>query len=416
MQLILFEDRQSDLAPLTDFRAVFDIRTGALTTLERHEAVLGHRAAALYVSPALAALTGERHDVLINRLPEQGDDFLLVNGACPLLPEESQGIAIGTVIIGLRGRVVVARVNRAVAQNLLEGKKPDELTGLAVIQLDYHSLLYRPWQVIAALDSTIPHDLVLIAQRRKRAELPKGIILIGDADQVFLHPEATLYPGVVIDVQEGPVAISSGTEVRPGAVLTGPCSIGRDCVIHPNTVVKGLTSIGPHCKLAGEVNACVFQGYANKSHEGFLGHSFVGEWVNFGAGTNGSNLLNTYSEISACVRPMSTPEPTGQTFLGAIIGDHVKFAIGSRISTGAVLHSGSMFATSAFVAGCVGGFTWASDAGQSLYRFDKWIETMRIVMSRRGLEPGQAYLERAACLHESATAELNKQDADVRSA
>lgn len=400
MHLVVFDDGTTELSPLTDFRAVFDVRTGALTTLERHEADLGLHVSALYVPAALAPLTGERHDVWINRLDAEEGDYLLVNGGCPLLPEEVRTLESGTALYAPEGQLIAARVPRAHAHRLLTGEHADSLGGIQVVNAESHTLLGRPWEVIAALDAAIRFDLDLIARHRKRGPIPEGVTVIGSAEQVFLHPDATVYPGVVFNVEEGPVAISSGSEVMPGAVVFGPSSIGRDCVVHPNTIVRGQTSVGAHCKIAGEVAACIFQGYANKAHEGFLGHSFVGEWVNFGAGTNGSNLLNTYTQISASATPGGAKkEPTGQTFLGAIIGDHVKFAILSKISTGTVLHAGSMFAVSGFISGCVGGFTWATDRGENQYKFDRWLDTMRVVMSRRGLEPGQAYLERARTLH-----------------
>ncbi len=404
MQLVVFDDGRAELSPLTDFRAVFDVRTGALTTLERHEADLGLHVSALFVPEAIASLTGERHDVLINRLDLGATSLLLINGGCPLLPEEARDLAMGSAVVSDDGRLIAARVGPESAMALLKGENADSVKGIHVTIAESHTLLDRPWEVIAALDMALRFDLDLIARHRKRGPLPEGVTVIGSAERVFLHPDAEVHPGTVINVEEGPVAISSGSEVMPGSVLFGPCSVGRDCVVHPNTVVRGQTSLGPHSKIAGEVASCVFQGYANKAHEGFIGHSFVGEWVNFGAGTNGSNLLNTYSQISATAQPGGEPEPTGQSFLGAIIGDHVKFAIGSRISTGSVLHAGSMFAVSSFIGGCVGGFMWATDAGDSVYRFDRWVDTMRVVMSRRGLEPGQAYIERARVLHAQASA------------
>ncbi len=409
MQLVVFDDGKADLSPLTDFRAVFDVRTGALTTLERHEADLALHVFALFVPESIAALTGERHDVLINRLDGASDDLLLINGGCPLLPDEARALLKEDVrdhaVVAPDGRLIAARVGRDRAARMLSASSEDSLDQLAITRVETQSLMYRPWECMPAMDAALRVDLDLIVKHRKRGDVPEGVTIIGPSERVFIHPDAIVHPGVYIDVEDGLVTISSGTEVMPGAVLFGPASIGRDSVVHPNTIVRAQTSLGPHCKVAGEVGACVFQGYANKAHEGYLGNSFVGEWVNFGAGTNGSNLLNTYGEVSAVASPGGPSEPTGQTFLGAIIGDHVKFAIGSRISTGAVLHAGSMFAVSSFIGGCVGPFVWATDEGQRFYRFDKWVETLRVVMRRRGLEPGQAYLERARALHAAATDE-----------
>ena len=46
------------------------------------------------------------------------------------------------------------------------------------------------------------------------------------------------------------------------------------------------------------MHTSIFQPFANKAHEGFLGHSFIASWVNLGAGTTTSNLKNNYSNVS----------------------------------------------------------------------------------------------------------------------
>ncbi len=155
--------------------------------------------------------------------------------------------------------------------------------------------------------------------------------------------------------------------------------------------IRQNTAVGPWCKVNGEIGGVLFQGYSNKAHDGYLGDSFVGEWVNLGAGTTNSNLLNTYGEVITRATPDGKHERTGETFLGAIIGDHVKTAICTRIMTGSVLHTGGMFATTAAVSGCVAPFTWATDAGQRPYRFEKFIEVARAAMSRRKITPSGAY-------------------------
>jgi bifunctional N-acetylglucosamine-1-phosphate-uridyltransferase/glucosamine-1-phosphate-acetyltransferase GlmU-like protein len=156
--------------------------------------------------------------------------------------------------------------------------------------------------------------------------------------------------------------------------------------IRPNTV------IGPYCKVAGEVSGVIFQGFSNKAHDGFLGDSWLGEWVNLGAGTTNSNLLNTYGEVIALGSPGGSYERTGEQFLGAIIGDHVKTAICTRIMTGAVIHTGAMLAQTAAVTGCVGPFAWCTDEGVKQYRPAKFIEVAKAAMARRGVVPSAGYL------------------------
>ncbi len=394
---IVFDDGKGVLGPLTEFRAAFDVRTGALTTLRRLRTALNLEIAALFVPPHLADLTAERHGVPINRVPPGDDEVLLVNGRCPLPPDEVINAEHGTLVMA-GADLVGGRLMRSQAEAVLRGTPPESIR----LQLTDPVLLTRPWHVRSVRDYALRYDLDLLSSRADRVPPPPGVQVLGDPDLAVIESEALVRPSVVIDVEDGPVTIAGGAEVRPGAVLIGPCSIGPDAVVLEQAIVRGGTVVGPFCKVAGEVAGVTFQGYANKAHAGFLGDSFVGEWVNLGAGTNGSNLLNTYTTVHASPAPGMEPESTGEMFFGAIIGDHAKFAIGSRIMTGSVLYAGSQFACSRAIAGCVPGFRWRTDQRDELYDLDRWMGVMRAVMSRRQIEPAHAYLERARALHAAA--------------
>ena len=181
---------------------------------------------------------------------------------------------------------------------------------------------------------------------------------------------------------------------RAGAVIVGPAYVGPHATVMDRAVIRGQTVIGPYCKVAGEVSGTVFQGYSNKAHDGYLGDSWVGEWVNLGAGTTNSNLLNTYGEVVARATPDGPNERTGEQFFGAVIGDHAKTAICTRIMTGAVIHTGAMIATTAAASGCIGRFAWCTDEGVRAYRMGKFVEVARAMMGRRGVTPSGGYVGR----------------------
>jgi UDP-N-acetylglucosamine diphosphorylase/glucosamine-1-phosphate N-acetyltransferase len=210
-----------------------------------------------------------------------------------------------------------------------------------------------------------------------------------------------VYPGVTIDVERGPVAVAGHAVLRPGAVVVGPSAIGPYSTVLEHAIIRSNTAIGRRCKVGGEVGGVIFQGFANKAHDGFLGDSWVGEWANLGAGTTNSNLLNTYSEVVAQATCSGARERTGETFLGATIGDHVRTAIGTRIMTGAVVHTGAMWAASKAITGCVGRFAWVTDEGERTYRLGKFLDVARTVMARRDVEPSDAYLARLTTLHQA---------------
>jgi UDP-N-acetylglucosamine diphosphorylase/glucosamine-1-phosphate N-acetyltransferase len=131
--------------------------------------------------------------------------------------------------------------------------------------------------------------------------------------------------------------VERGVEVRHGARLEGPLYVGER-----SRVLGGhhrYSVFGPRCNLNGEITNAVFLGYANKSHDGFLGHSVLGHWVNLGAGTTTSNLKNTYGSVSLDLA--GDRIATGRQFLGSLIGDHAKTAIGTLLSTGTVIGAGA---------------------------------------------------------------------------
>ena len=166
--------------------------------------------------------------------------------------------------------------------------------------------------------------------------VPEGSVVLGDPAHV-LSLGATVEPGVVFDVRHGAVVVDQGAEVRSGSRLEGPTYVG------PGTKVFGgfvRTSVfGPECRVRGEISTSVFLGYANKSHEGFVGHSVVGHWVNLGAGTTTSNLKNTYGRVRLDVDGERVD--TGRQNVGSFFGDHAKTAIGTMLATGTVVSAGA---------------------------------------------------------------------------
>ncbi len=401
---IVFDDGGGRLSPLTDLRASFDIRTGALTTLERLKLALDLNVVAVRTPGHLAALTRERHAAIPVNEWKPGapsGDVLLLNGRCPISYEPIAELASGQSIVEeSSGDVVAALVSPAaaaafMASGSVEAKVLAKLPGTA--------LLSRPWHVRTFRDDCIASDLELLGDA-EAPEIPAGVTVFGEHG-LTIDPSAKIYPGVIIDLEHGPVAIGQGVTIRPGAVLIGPCAFLPGCTVLDKALIKGNTAIGPSCKVAGEVGGTIFQGYSNKGHDGHLGDSYIGEWVNLGAGTTNSNLLNTYGEVISVAAPGMSNERTGLQFFGAIIGDHVKTAICTRIMTGAVLHSGSMFAQTAAVSGCVPGFTWSTDAGRKPFRFEKFLEVAKAAMARRKVELNGAMVERLREMHNSATAQ-----------
>ncbi len=406
---IVFEDGLGLLAPLNDLRPTCGIRTGALTLLDRLEpAQFG--TLSLLTAPDRAALAREVLALAINEPIDDraADDELIlaVNARCVIPPADLSSLKAGEAIVERgSGDLIAARLSLAQARELTHAK--DVLAALGALTLTRvedvapPALLARPWHVRTFRDRALANDLERL-EKQLNAGAPAGLTTFG-SHALRVMPSARILPGVVFDLEHGPIYVAEHATIRPGAILTGPCYVGPYSTVLDRAVIRSNTAIGPHCKVAGEVGGTIFQGFANKAHDGYLGDSWVGEWVNLGAGTTNSNLLNTYGEIITRALPEGTPgsknERTGEQFLGAIIGDHVKTAICTRIMTGSVLHTGSMFATTAPISGCVARFTWATDAGRHPYRVDKFLDVMKAAMARRKVTPTDAYLRRIAALH-----------------
>lgn len=418
LRVIVFDDGKGSLAPLADLRASFDIRTGALTALERLTRVLGQKPGSLWVPQAMTALVRAAHALPVNGTLNLDGPSLLYNGRCPLPPQGLASMSPGDLWLEAgSGDLVCACLSPRDASAVLAGARPE---GARIRELPAPTLLSRPWHARTFRDRCIDLDLRLItsadslhpdADSRELFEQPADFAPPSESGPgpiripgfpISVARGARVHPGAILDAEHGPIVIAERAVVRPGAIIIGPVFIGPCSTVLERATIRPYTGVGPWCKVNGEIGGCIFQGYSNKAHDGYLGDAWVGEWVNLGAGTTCSNLLNTYAEIPAVTFPGGGHERTGETFLGPTIGDHVKTAICTRLMTGSVLHTGGMFACTAPVTGCTRPFCWRTDAGERSYRLDKFLDVARAMMARRKVEPSQAYLERLASLHQRA--------------
>jgi UDP-N-acetylglucosamine diphosphorylase/glucosamine-1-phosphate N-acetyltransferase len=391
----LFDDGQESIRPLTGLRASFEVRIGPYSLLERFLredlAPEGFFIWGVHVPPPLAGLVRERHGVLVNALRSAGttEPVIVLNGRWAVPDWGRLAILEPGGVLMEHGELVAACVEESRLTRTLGG----DLSGLREQRTEFPALLRRPWDARAMRDAALSQGLDAAARSRRFQDVgwAEGRIVLGRA---MASPSAKVMPGSIIDAQAGPVIIEEEAVIRPRAVLIGPCFIGPHSTVLEGATIRAGTVLGPWCKVNGEVSGTTFQGFSNKAHEGFIGDSWIGEWVNLGAGTTTSNLLNTYGEVFARARHDGPNERTGQQFLGSIIGDHVKTAIGTRLMTGAVIHTGAMLAAPGPVSGCVRPFAWCTEEGVRRYRRDKFMEVARAAMARRGVALEGAYQRR----------------------
>ena len=364
----------------------------------------------------LEACTRERHASTPVRALGDAAELLCISGACA---DWSRAIALapGEAIADSAGGLVACRLPRDAALRVLAraGQGPiaaHECAARVHTATPTEEPIRTPWALLNGLDAAIRADAALFAsaagQRRWRAGcgaadgLPAGVTVVGDG-LVSVHERARVWPGTVIDATGGPVVIADGATVRPGSVLVGPVAVLAGSTIAERSLIKARSVIGPSCKVGGEVGSCVFHGNSNKVHDGHLGDAVVGEWVNIGAGTCNSNLLNTYGEVMTRLDADAPISRTGRNFYGCTIGDHTKVAILTAIGTGTSIGTGAMIAV-ARPPQVVDRFAWLSPERSASFRWPKFEEVMRAAMARRGAAPGPGLLERLRHVHARVTA------------
>jgi UDP-N-acetylglucosamine diphosphorylase/glucosamine-1-phosphate N-acetyltransferase len=238
------------------------------------------------------------------------------------------------------------------------------------------------WDLIATLPEQLAED---IPRRAKSLEATaQSDATVVGSQGVFIEEGARIGPHVVLDATAGPILIRKGAVVAPFTHLLGPVSIGRDSQILGDRITA--SSIGDHCKVRGEMSNSVILGHSNKGHEGFVGHSYLGRWVNLGALTTTSNLKNTYGPVQ-----LWTPSgirSTGQQFLGTLCGDHAKTGIGTMLGTGTVIGAGANVFGASTPPKVIPPFAWGSAEPYDTYDVTKFLVVAERAMARRQVELG----------------------------
>jgi len=184
-----------------------------------------------------------------------------------------------------------------------------------------------PWDLIVENERIIGANLDFIIKNQKLKEI---------RDNVFVGENVEIAKEVAfISNTKKKIVISDGAVIEPFALIEGPVFIGKNSRIMASAQIRNAVTIGESCKVGGEVSSSVISNYSNKAHFGFIGHSYIGEWVNLGAGTTNSNLKNTYGTVRVDYRGVRME--TGLTFLGCVIGDFCKTAINTAIYTGKII-------------------------------------------------------------------------------
>ena len=373
--IILFDpDTRDRLLPLTFTRPVCELRVGILTIREKWEQWLDGRAS--YITQGY----------LSDKFPIHiADDNFVVNGA--ILPTERLRQQINELnnneALTQNGELIAARLDRQQFQRLMTDSDIEELAGFDIQNPDFLTI-NNVWDVFKFNDFALQSDFTLLTKGRESAPLSKTNQILGDASQIFLEEGATVECSI-LNTKSGPIYVGKDAEIMEGCVVRGGLSLGDHSTLKIGAKIYGATTIGPHCKIGGEVNNAVIFGYSNKAHEGYLGSSVIGEWCNFGADSNTSNLKNTYEEVKLWDYTKESFARTGMQFLGLIMGDHSKCGINTMFNTGTVIGVSANVFGAGFPRNFIPSFSWGGPQGYQTYDFKKACHTAERVLARRDL-------------------------------
>jgi UDP-N-acetylglucosamine diphosphorylase/glucosamine-1-phosphate N-acetyltransferase len=337
MRVCLFEDRHvEDLEPLTLTRPAHDLLCGLTSLAAKQWHVFAPCSTGVLVRPDLADLQRQqRRGVAVNDL-----NWLL---AGPTVFVNSRWLPPPGCVADLSGPCV-ATVGEDVAYAVVEvpalalgaysSETIDECVKNWKTSLPRReaggTMVRYPWDLVDRNGEQLILDHEQTAGRRGVGTGP-GVVIVGPRERLVIDPTAHLDPLVVADTTNGPVVIDAEATVTAFTRLEGPCSIGPFCHVL-SAKIRGGTTLGPHCRVGGEVEASIIQGHSNKYHDGFLGHAYIGEWVNLGAGTSNSDLRNDYGDVTVTVSGRRVA--TGRSKVGCFLGDHTKTGLGTLLNTG----------------------------------------------------------------------------------
>ncbi|MEW5993651.1 MAG: putative sugar nucleotidyl transferase [Candidatus Zixiibacteriota bacterium] len=397
MTICVYEDSKwRQFEPLTLLRPVYALRPGILSLLERIRHRFPEDDLCLAARGQLAPLVAQTfREYPVNIVKRKSGETLFLNGRMRSfgnLPEVVRRSRISTLVQTKSGDTAAVLFKEVDLNSLPEVATPADYVQLhrklvkEMPPSETSATLYDYiWDLIPDIENAISEDFERVSSS---LPLPQNVTVYDGArllneKAIFLGHDVNLLPGAVVDATQGPVYIGDNTRVEPHAVILGPCYIGPNSVVLAGRIAG--SSIGHTCRVGGEVETSVFQAYVNKYHAGFIGHSYVGQWVNFGAMTTNSDLKNNYSPIRVSLNGESYD--TGSIKVGSFIGDHTKFGIGTLLTTG--INIGvccNIFGGGLVSDKEVASFNWGTTGRFERYRFDKVIETAQRTAERRNCE------------------------------
>ena len=394
-QICIFEDDHfSQFLPLVHFRPVYALRSGIFSLKEKIVRAYPRASIAIQCRESLAlCIKFRKPQFSINEI--HATECLFINGR--VLADQSLAKKVPLtskqdIIYVSNNQLVAAYVHGTnldrIKKNLSSPLSLSNFIGLPQIEIELETVSY-PWDLIQKNGIQIVKDFDSIVKKAGkknshiRGKIHPGVHLLGKNNIIIEHG-AVIKPGTVLDAEAGPIYIGKNVNVLPQSTIIGPVCILDGTIIKAGAQIYENTTIGPVCKVGGEIEGSIIHSYSNKQHDGFLGHSYLGSWVNLGAGTNNSDLKNNYGRVTVQVGIEKID--TGLMSVGLMMGDHSKSAIGTTFNTGTVVGVCCNIYGIGFPPKYVPSFSWCgAHEPFSTYNIEKAVSVARIVMARRNI-------------------------------
>jgi UDP-N-acetylglucosamine diphosphorylase/glucosamine-1-phosphate N-acetyltransferase len=362
--ILIYEDaiaRSRKFLPLTYTHSVAELRSGAFTGIERIQASFPDAHLYLHARSELKNIIAARYALPVNEVPKGTTLLINAREALNCRPTTNWN--------------VYDTLPPEVSKQLMSGEP---------IELQSNDAPQSLWDIIHSNSTTIQSDAELWSKTHSKVERPSfPNCTIVNPENLFAHPTARIDSGVVLDCSEGPIIIEEGVRIMPNSTIIGPAFIGKNSLVKIGAKIYGGTSIGSVSKVSGEIENSIILGYSNKQHDGYLGHSYLGSWVNLGAGTNTSDLKNDYSPVRVTIE--GEEFNTDSLFVGLLMGDHSKSAIGTQFNTGTAVGVSCNIFGEGFPPKWIPNFSWVIAKEVTQYRYEKAIEVAKAVMARRNV-------------------------------
>ncbi len=389
--LIIYENKRvDDIYPFNIMHCSWELRTGIYLNYERIIRISGCKNT--YFIGRELQLKSFINKFKINNLPKSNklSNTLFIDGAISLTSDNYNTIWQSTDsnknVIYMHNDTIIGYYCKTIDFDVLNYYNLiDQLSPLIInsnkIEIKDIQITNYLWDTLNNIESMINEDIKLAKNHNLFYAPAYHNVFAIAPNNIYIGNNVKIAPSVYIDASSGPIVIDDNVVIMGLAGLIGPMYIGKNTFIKMGAKIYENNLIGNWCKVGGEVENSIFQSYSNKQHDGYLGHSYIGEWVNLGADTNNSDLKNTYSKIKMRL-PHKTIQ-TEKTMLGLMCGDHTKSAINTQFNTGTVIGISSIIFDSGFLPTTIPSFTYGGNSNSKKYNIDQAIETAKIMMNRR---------------------------------